>query len=152
MSDKIRLLIADDDIQMRNLLKRTLLKEGFLVETAANGREAIGLLTAGTHFDLLITDLRMPEKNGEELLADVRKTHPDLKVIVITGYSDLSQSLRLLRNGAGREPFFAVQGARDRRATPKCGKRTRPRRLNMHKISPWPLQRPGSCLQTVRLA
>jgi DNA-binding NtrC family response regulator len=100
MSDKIRLLIADDDIQMRNLLKRTLLKEGFLVETAANGREAIGLLTAGTHFDLLITDLRMPEKNGEELLADVRKTHPDLKVIVITGYSDLSQSLRLLRNGA----------------------------------------------------
>ncbi len=98
MSDKIRLLIADDDIQMRNLLKRTLLKEGFLVETAANGREAIGLLTAGTHFDLLITDLRMPEKNGEELLADVRKTHPDLKVIVITGYSDLSQSLRLLRS------------------------------------------------------
>ena len=100
MSDKIRLLIADDDNQMRSLLKKTLLKEGFLVETAANGREALGLLAAGSHFDLLITDLRMPEKNGEELLADVRKTHPDLKVIVITGYSDLSQSLRLLRNGA----------------------------------------------------
>ncbi|HMZ50836.1 MAG TPA: response regulator [Candidatus Sumerlaeota bacterium] len=99
MAAKTRLLVADDDATLLSLLKKTLAREGFDVETARNGEEALCLLTDSGNFDLLITDVRMPVKNGEELLRDARKLCPGLKVIFITGYCEQDERGRICSQG-----------------------------------------------------
>lgn len=100
MKTKFRLLIAEDDLDLRSLLQRTLTREGFDVDTAANGRDALRLLKQDPTFDLLISDIRMPEKDGEQLMDEARKLCPDLKVILITGYAELEQHYALMKKGA----------------------------------------------------
>ena len=100
METKRRLLVAEDDLEVRTLLKRVLTREGFEVETAANGKDAMGLLQAGRPYDAVISDIRMPEKDGEQLLRESRQLRPDLKVVLITSYGELEQCNRLLREGA----------------------------------------------------
>lgn len=95
----VRLLVAEDDVEMRALLKRSLSREGFEVEVACNGREALQLLQSRPAYDLLITDIRMPEKSGDDLITDVRGEFPDLKIVVVTGYSELNQQVALLQRG-----------------------------------------------------
>ncbi|MEO8376207.1 MAG: response regulator [Candidatus Sumerlaeota bacterium] len=99
MTAKSRLLVADDDPTLLNLLKKTLVREGFEVETARNGEEALRLLADCANFDLLITDVRMPVKNGEELVRDARKLCPGLKVIFITGYCEQDERGRIASQG-----------------------------------------------------
>ena len=101
MEKQRHLLIAEDDLEMRNLLRRTLAHEGYVVDTAINGREALEFLRRhGEDVDVLITDLRMPEITGERLLSEALSILPNLKVIVITGYSQLEQHLELMKKGA----------------------------------------------------
>ena len=101
MVKMLRLLIAEDELEMRTMLRKTLTHEGYEVETAANGREALDLLRRDGHgYDLLITDLRMPEKDGEQLLLEALQLLPNLKVIIISGYSDIEQHLALKKKGA----------------------------------------------------
>lgn len=96
-----RLLVADDDPELRHLLQKTLTREGFRVDTAPNGVEAINQLrNSGIVYDLLISDLRMPEKDGAQLLLEARTLNPTLKVIIISGCTELDQYLRLLKKGA----------------------------------------------------
>lgn len=82
MSD---ILVVDDEKEIQNVLKKILSKGGFKVETAGNGKEAL-LKFKKKRFDLLITDLRMPVKGGTEMLAEAEKAHPEIKVIIVTGY------------------------------------------------------------------
>lgn len=97
----LRLLVAEDELELRTVLRKTLTHEGYEVETASNGREALELLRRDAHgFDLLITDLRMPEKDGEQLLHEALELLPNLKVIVISGYSDIQMHLALKQKGA----------------------------------------------------
>ena len=79
-----RILVIDDDAQMRNMLRQMLESEGHTAAVAENGKE--GLLQMRTHpFDLVITDLIMPEKEGIETIQELRKSYPDLKIIAISG-------------------------------------------------------------------
>lgn len=100
MSAGRRLLIAEDDLEMRALLKKVLTREGFEVEIAANGREAMTFLQETGPFDLLLSDVRMPEKDGEQLLTEARALQPSLKVIMITSYGEFEQFNRLKEKGA----------------------------------------------------
>ncbi|MCC5876652.1 MAG: response regulator [Candidatus Sumerlaeia bacterium] len=100
MKEKFRLLIAEDELDLRMLLQRTLTREGFDVETAANGRDALRILKTNPDFDLLITDIKMPEKDGEQLMEEARALCPDLKVVLITGYAELQQHYQLMKKGA----------------------------------------------------
>lgn len=101
MSKMLRLLVAEDEIELRTVLRKTLTHEGFEVETASNGREALELLQRDVQaYDLLITDLRMPEKDGEQLLEEAHLLNPDLKVIVISGFSDIDAHMALRKKGA----------------------------------------------------
>jgi YesN/AraC family two-component response regulator len=80
------ILVVDDEEVMREFLFEVL--EDFEVEKAADGDEAIARLKV-RRFDLIITDMKMPRVSGEEVVRFTRDTHPDAKIIVISGYSSL---------------------------------------------------------------
>ena len=82
----IRILLAEDDEAMRAYLARALERSGYQVATAATGREALDLLLSGT-FDLLLTDIVMPEMDGIELAQKAQAMDPAPKVMFITGFA-----------------------------------------------------------------
>ena len=97
---KRRLLIAEDNPEIRELLRRTLSKEGYEVETANHGADALTLIESGQPYDLLISDVRMPEMDGEKLLQAARRSRPDFKVILVTSFGSPDDSRRLRDLGA----------------------------------------------------
>ncbi len=93
------LLIIDDDRVTLDLLKEVLLKEGYQVTTASSGEEAIAL--GREHlFDVVITDVRMGEKDGIEVLKSFKKTQPETSVIVITAFGSMDTAIEAIREGA----------------------------------------------------
>lgn len=79
-----RILIIDDEKLVRATLLQTLEKAGHEVIEAANGKDGIALYEE-TGADLVITDIIMPEKEGIETILDLRRDHPELKIIAISG-------------------------------------------------------------------
>ena len=78
------ILVVDDEAPVRNLLSDVLEKEGYTVFTAETGVEASAVYDSNT-IDLIITDLVMPEKGGIDLIMELKKKDPDIKVIAISG-------------------------------------------------------------------
>lgn len=85
---------------MRQLLRKALSREGFEVVTAEDGQDALDRLAEDPRFDLVITDIRMPRMDGEELLQRLHAERPSLRVILMTAYAELDQYLSLMRSGA----------------------------------------------------
>ncbi|MEO7274116.1 MAG: response regulator [Vicinamibacterales bacterium] len=82
-------LLVDDDESVRSLGRRTLERYGYTVITTGSGDEAFQLAaTRGAPFDLLVTDVMMPGMNGPALAEALRREHPNLKVLFISGYAD----------------------------------------------------------------
>ncbi|MGR0482573.1 MAG: response regulator transcription factor [Candidatus Electronema sp. V4] len=79
-----KILIMDDDVQILSLLSRSMELAGFAAATAINGREGQRLLEKQP-FDLVITDLIMPEKEGMETISYIKKHFPAMKIIAISG-------------------------------------------------------------------
>ena len=79
-----RILLVDDDEAVRSVLRRSLVKAGYEVHEAGEGGAALKLL-ASAPADLIITDLVMPEMEGIEFIMALRKTHPKLPVIAMSG-------------------------------------------------------------------
>lgn len=79
-----KILIMDDDVQVLSLLSRSMELAGFAAATAINGREGQRLLEKQP-FDLVITDLIMPEKEGMETISYIKKHFPAMKIIAISG-------------------------------------------------------------------
>ena len=98
-SATFRILVVDDDFQVASVIRKILLHEGYDVETAENGREATDLLMSDRHFDLVITDIRMPEIDGLDLLRQTRqfKTYPP--VIALTGYATTEDGMQCVEAG-----------------------------------------------------
>ena len=94
-----RLLIVDDDGEMRDLLRKVLEKESYQVAVAGDGREALAVLARGT-FDLVVTDMLMPHDGGLELLQTLHHAHPTLPVIIVTAFGDWHSYTRALELGA----------------------------------------------------
>lgn len=86
----IRILLADDDDVMREFLARALMRAGYAVDSVDRGTKALALIHAGEHFDLLLTDIVMPEMDGIELAQKATLRDPDLRVMFITGFSAVS--------------------------------------------------------------
>lgn len=80
------ILIVDDDDILRTVLKAFLTTEGFQIVPAASGPEALEIVKSRP-LDLMISDIRMRPMSGIELLRNVRQTHPQLPVIMLTAYS-----------------------------------------------------------------
>jgi len=79
-----KILVIDDEQPIRSLLKTMLEREGFNIMTASDGKEGMKLFKKEA-FDLVITDIVMPEKEGIELIMELKKGYPDTPVIAISG-------------------------------------------------------------------
>ncbi len=93
------ILIVDDERSMREFLGIYLRREGYRIEAAAGGKEAIAALKARS-FDIVITDLRMPDVDGLTILAEAKHLHPDTEVIVVTAFSTTETAIAAMKAGA----------------------------------------------------
>ncbi len=83
------ILLAEDDLLVREIANDLLVKQGYTVLTAKNGMEALDILGShGGGIDLLLTDVVMPEMNGKELYGKVAEKHPAIRVLYMSGYTD----------------------------------------------------------------
>jgi len=98
-SDKPAILFVDDEEIIRKSFVRELEMEGFAVTAADGGRQALATLAEG-EFDLVITDLVMPEIDGLGVLKAAKETAPHIGVIILTGYGDIGSAIAALRLGA----------------------------------------------------
>lgn len=80
----VDVLIIDDDNQMRSLLREAFLLAGIEAETAADGFEAERILNT-RHFKVVVTDIVMPDKDGFEVIFELKKSHPTTAIIAISG-------------------------------------------------------------------
>lgn len=96
-----RVLIVDDDESIRSQLERALAAMELSVSSASDGREAWAAIRAAPQqCDLVITDLRMPQMDGQELLQRLNQHHPEIPIAVITGHGDVDTTIGALRHGA----------------------------------------------------
>ncbi|MBU0730827.1 MAG: response regulator [Proteobacteria bacterium] len=79
-----RILIADDDVQVRTMLREMLERAGYEVDEAADGAKAMKLFRENP-YDLVITDIIMPEKEGIETIMELRRDYPNLTIFAISG-------------------------------------------------------------------
>jgi len=94
-----RILIVDDDPLVPRTLRMLLRKHGHDVDATASAREAFGLLAA-EKYDLVISDINMPEFDGFDVLKHVKQEHPETEVILVTGYGTIENAVRGMKEGA----------------------------------------------------
>jgi len=96
---KRKILLLDDEEIFVRPLARTILAEGYLVDTAATAEEARRKLRAD-EFDLLVTDVRLPGTDGIAFTREIRAEHPDMPVIVMTAYGSIRTAVEAMKAGA----------------------------------------------------
>ncbi len=85
--DQIRVLVVDDEDIMRNLMIKILEKAGYHVVTASGGTAAKQILSEQP-IDIVLTDVKMPDMNGFDLLREIKSSYPKVAVIMMTAYAD----------------------------------------------------------------
>ena len=81
-------LVVDDEDSVRKFVERVLQEAGYTTSAAADGPEAIDVASKLERFDILVTDVMMPQMLGDELARRLRQSEPGIKVLYLTGYSD----------------------------------------------------------------
>ncbi|MDX6484589.1 MAG: hypothetical protein QOE95_2360, partial [Gaiellaceae bacterium] len=93
-----RVLVVDDEENVRITTAAILEQEGYDVATASDGREALEMAER-VHYDLVLTDLRMDDMDGPTLLHELQARHPNVVTVVLTGYASIESSIDALRQG-----------------------------------------------------
>ena len=94
-----KILLIEDDVPFCKLLEKFLLKKSIDVVTAFSGSDAKDKLKT-TDFNLIITDLRLPDYDGIALMKEIKANHQDIPVVLMTGYSDVNTAVKAIKNGA----------------------------------------------------
>jgi two-component system, chemotaxis family, chemotaxis protein CheY len=97
-----RILVVDDEAQVRKPISIMLAKDGYEVVEAADGQEAIEALRSGDNplmVDTVLCDIRMPNINGKEAIVYFRSQFPGVPIVVMTGYPDVELAVSLMRQG-----------------------------------------------------
>jgi len=94
-----KVLIIDDEPELRNLIKRLLELEGFSILTAGNSAEALEILNKN-EIDIVVSDVRLPDKSGLELLPIIKKQFPLIEVIILTAYGRIEDGVNAIKEGA----------------------------------------------------
>ena len=97
--DNFRVLIVDDNKDLRSIIEEYLGSSGHSVDGASDGKDALNKCVEGT-YDLIITDLNMPEVTGIELIKAVRKHNDMTEFVIITGYASLDTAVEAIKVGA----------------------------------------------------
>ncbi|MCC6558404.1 MAG: sigma-54-dependent Fis family transcriptional regulator [Polyangiaceae bacterium] len=95
----VRVLVVDDEASARSGLEKLLRQEGYVVDVAADGPNALEV-AAERPPDVVVTDLKMPRMDGVDLLKKLREQDPDLPVIVVTAFGDVASAVNAMRAGA----------------------------------------------------
>src|SRR4030066_2021885 len=95
----LRLLVVDGEEFIRGVIRERMESEGFFVDEAQDGRQALAQLGKGG-YSVLLTDIRMPEMDGIALLQEVSRKFPDMARIVMTAYAELDTAVAAMKNGA----------------------------------------------------
>ena len=129
----VRILLVDDDTTFCLMLKTWLVKRGFDVTEAFSVDAALKALSAG-QYDVALTDLRLPDKDGIFLLEKIKATYPKTQVILMTGYADIQTAVHAMKSGAfdyvakpiiPDEILKKIQEALEQKSMPE-GKKRRP--------------------------
>ncbi|MEW6201080.1 MAG: sigma-54 dependent transcriptional regulator [bacterium] len=106
---KHKILIADDEAEIREMLARFLEKENYCVERAESGKKAVELISKND-FNLIISDIKMPDMGGMELLEYVKRLPRKINIVLMTGYASIENAVEALKLGAfdyiGKPPDF----------------------------------------------
>jgi len=98
-AEPARILVIDDDETVRRSLEAVLKEDGYEVDVAENGKEAIAKSKARL-YNLALVDLRLPDMDGIELLTTMRDTTPKMVKIIVTGYPSLENAIEAVNRGA----------------------------------------------------
>lgn len=93
------ILVVDDEENARDGLSKILTKEGYKIDVASDGKEAIDSIRKN-RFDLVITDMRMPQMDGFEVLREIRKMDDNIGVIMITAFGEVDSYFEAMNLGA----------------------------------------------------
>jgi DNA-binding NtrC family response regulator len=99
LDERARILVVDDDESIRKILSTILEDEGYVVETAENGREAIDKSNMKV-YNLALIDVRLPDIEGVTLLAKFKETVPRMRKIIITGFPSIQNAIEAVNNKA----------------------------------------------------
>src|SRR6187551_2485568 len=94
-----KILLIEDDISFCKLLEKFLVKKAYEVTIAFSAAEA-RLAIKKESFDLILTDLRLPDSDGIGLMSEFKTSYPEIPVILMTGYSDVNTAVKAIKNGA----------------------------------------------------
>ena len=99
MDERARILVVDDDESIRKILSTILEEEGYVVDTAENGKEAIDKSTE-KFYNLALIDVRLSDIEGVILLAKLKETVPRMRKIIITGFPSIQNAIQAVNNKA----------------------------------------------------
>jgi DNA-binding NtrC family response regulator len=99
VTDHARILVIDDDASVRKVITMALEDEGYSVDTAENGSEAIQKCNAN-FYNVALIDIRLPDMEGTKLLREMKDTTPKMIKIIVTGYPGLQNAVEAINRGA----------------------------------------------------
>lgn len=99
MSETVRILVVDDDVGLRRVLKTVLEEEGYIVDVAGSGEEAIKKSNIA-YYNVAFIDIRLPDMMGTRLLTELRETTPRMIKIVITGFPSVENAIKAVNQRA----------------------------------------------------
>jgi len=99
MSESSRILVVDDDEGIRKVVAEALRSEGYVVDTASNGKEAVDK-SYSNFYNLALVDIRLPDMEGTKLLTSMKQTTPEMIKIILTGYPALQNAIDAVNKGA----------------------------------------------------
>jgi two-component system, cell cycle sensor histidine kinase and response regulator CckA len=106
-----RLLIVEDEPMVRAVAERALVRQGYSVETACDGEEALALIAEGKQYDLVVSDVVMPNMDGPTMARELRVQRPDMRILFMSGYAEeqLRKSINLDKVAFLPKPFSVQQ-------------------------------------------
>jgi DNA-binding NtrC family response regulator len=99
MTEQARILVIDDDESVRKVLSAALEDEGYKVDTAENGAQAIEKSHQG-FYNMALIDIRLPDMEGTRLLSELKQTTPKMRKIIVTGYPSMQNAIEAVKKEA----------------------------------------------------
>lgn len=107
MGVPVKILVVDDEVEVRELCRRIFNKEGYVVHLAVNGGDALEILQ-NNRYHVAVVDLKMPNIDGMKVLKEIKENYPQTDVIIITGFGTIKSAVEAIQRGASNylpKPF-----------------------------------------------